>query len=936
MQVDVIRPTSVIDSGDASAVPSGTLATVTADDSDSTYIQTQTSDSGLWAVSMGSHTPDAGYERHQIRMRVRARTDAGTAQAYHMLGEGTPDSWSGNIYQFSVTSSFQDLTTDWTDDTVYELETSGALSTLIIDATPPTDPADGATETRTSELYIDIDCRFHPNYDPEIRDAAGTDQAGGTVQDTNQPTLYFGTVAYDGLPSLDWSVTVTGTSGVVFSDSNTGAPPSGVTVTEGLPDGDYTAEFTVRSTIRGGDPFAYSESLTFEVQVTVAPPSPPLLDVEVVDDGYQLTWTYPGGLPWDDDYVIAEVWRDDCTGSQRIATVPDGLNGSYLDLAIPQLDPQPTGPDCEMETEDCDITYRVRYWGYVSDSVEIPETIPVDLILAWPGTVATIPDGWTRVTEMDSHYPRGATSSAEPTIYSGVTSHVHTTPGHTHQISSHSHTVGGSTSGSSTSTTTRRFNGADKALANQSHSHTLPASTGQSGTLTSTSSTPGTNEMTNQPPTYEVIFIKSDGTETGFPPGILGWSVENVSGWTPDAASQGRFLRAAILGGNGGQSYGANFHTHQVLSHDHTMPVHDHSIANSGLSGPQATTEGETGSTNPRWLPRHVHALNSQAATGNTVGFSGLIVTDSSSAIPLNRSLRVLRNTDGGIQTRIIGLYLGAIVDLDPVLTWCNGSNGTPDMRGLFTRDPSTGSVNAVTGMDSHSHQLLNHSHSPSSHVHNILVSVSGTGDFARDTSGDQGNVPTESHTHTADQAGAAHASVVSSGTGTSGLSDTRPPYREAHFVRLDGTVAGGTLPIPELRITEFSSITAPSFTYSDGLDRLSSMTDRMAVVTNRNHVYPRLVAESTPMAGGLPSVSTTEPGEDVTLSIAVVGMPEIDALEALLASDRLYYSPLGGTPGWFAPGGWTVRAPAPTVKVVDVTMVRQPWPTIASPEEFL
>ena len=165
---------------------------------------------------------------------------------------------------------------------------------------------------------------------------------------------------------------------------------------------------------------------------------------------------------------------------------------------------------------------------------------------------------------------------------------------------------------------------------------------------------------------------------------------------------------------------------------------------------------------------------------------------------------------------------------------------------------------------------------------------------------------------------------------------DTTPPYREAHFVRLDGIISGGPLPVPELKVTEFASATVPAFTYSDGLDRLATLDTKMAVVTDRTHAFPRLVADSVPLDGGLHSVSTTLAGEDLNLVIGVEGKAAIDALEELLSADRVYYSPLGGTSGWFAPAGWRVTAPAPGVKVLSVPMVRQDWPETPDPSEFL
>jgi hypothetical protein len=141
---------------------------------------------------------------------------------------------------------------------------------------------------------------------------------------------------------------------------------------------------------------------------------------------------------------------------------------------------------------------------------------------------------------------------------------------------------------------------------------------------------------------------------------------------------------------------------------------------------------------------------------------------------------------------------------------------------------------------------------------------------------------------------------------------------------------------VPELKVSDFAGVTVPSFTHGDDLDRLSSATARIAVTTDRSHAFPRLVADSVPLDGGLPSVSTTLAGEDLSLTIAAVGLPAINELEGMLSNRLVYWSPVGGTPGWFAPAGWTVRAPAPGVKVAQVTMIRQDWPETSDPEDFL
>lgn len=937
--INVLRPVSINRTGAATTVPSGTLNAVTADNSDSTYINfVATSYGDNWNLRVGPHTPATDYQRHQVRGRIRIRANAGTCTEVIDLGAGSEESIDYDTVP--VTASFAEQIGSWYSSPGYHLDTEGELSDLNIGGGWMLDGAGGATSIRTAECYVDVDCRIKPQYSPQVRDAAGANKNSGTVTDTNQPTLFIGAVDYDGLPAYNWFVSVrTGSADgpEVFGDFGAGIPPTTVNVTTGLADGSYWAVWSIRSTIRGADPFENEQVFSFSIANTVPPPSPPLVSVTSESGGYRVSWADPGGQAWDDNYVVAEVWRDDCTGSQRIATVPNGITNSYLDLAIPQLDPQPVpGPDCEVSSEPCDITYRVRYWGYVSTSVELPDTIPADLVLGWPGTAGTIPSGWSRVTALDGVFPRGANTDAAPSATGGTTSHSHTTPSHGHQIGAHSHAVGGNTGTSNSSTTSARFNGASRPQADQPHSHARPSGTGSSAAFFSGATSPGTGAANNTPPALDVIWIKSTGSQANYPAGCVGWSTESVSGWDTYGAASGRFLKGAVAAGNGGGTSGSSTHNHTVASHAHTGGNHDHSIGSTGLSNPASSQEAGDGSSPPRWLPRHTHPMDvGTASTGNLNAATGGVVT-TNSLEPPNRRLRVLQNTGGGTQTRIIGLFTGAISALDPLLTWCNGSNGTPDMRTFFARDAGADSVNSAAGTPSHAHTVPNHSHGINSHAHTTNVLASTSASYEAPSFGDLGSSPTTNHDHTSANTGAATPSVTSNGAGPSNSVDHLPPYKEVHFVRLDGTISGGPLPVPELKVSDFATATVPSFTYNDGMDRLASTMTKMAVVTDRTHAFPKLVADSTPLDGGLHTVSSTTAGEDVQLTIAVEGITAIDALEEMLANDWLYYSPVAGTPGWFRPGGWTVAAPAPGVKVVQVSMVRQSWPPVADPEDYL
>jgi hypothetical protein len=941
--IDTIRPVSTRKVGDASAVPSGTLSAVTSDNSDATYIlMALFGDVQLWNLRMDSHTPAAGYQRHRMRPHIRARcngTVTGKLNDNIYAGRGTSDYFRFETVLISSVNPGFNYGTNWYQDAAFGLATPGALSDLNLGGGLLANASGGATENHTQECYIDIECRFHPDYTPEIQDAAGVDQSGGTVTDTDQPRLVFGGVGYDGLPPLDWSVNVKDALGAsVYSADGAGTPPGLINMDVGLDDGAYTADFSARSIIRSADPFEWAVTLSFTVANTVPSSSPPNVTVEPEGDGYRVTWTDPGGQPWDNDFVVAEVYRDDCTGSQRIATVPDGLNGSYLDLAIPQLDPQTGQVDgvCTVHTDSCDITYRVRYWGYVSSFIELPDTIPADMILAWPDSVATIPSGWTRVTALDGFHIRAASGTGVPTDTGGSSTHTHTLPGHHHTIPAHSHSVGGNTGVSNTSTTSARFNGATQPQADQPHSHARPFNTG-SHDATNTGDTVATAGAVNdQPPTREVIWIQSGGTQPGYPVNALAWATEDVSGWEADLDSNGRYLKGAAAAGDGGAMIGTASHAHAIGTHSHTGFNHDHSLANTGLSNPSSSQEAGTGSGDPRWLPRHTHPMDvASAGTGSTGTQTGGN-TNSVSVEPPNRRLKVIRNAAGGTQTRVIGLYLGDVASLDPLLTLCNGSGGTPDMRNLFARDAGTDSVNSTGGSSTHAHTTPTHTHTLTTHSHNTSTGTSSTGSFQRPSSGDLGDSPTTGHTHASGDTSSVSPGVLAGGNGSAASADHTPLFHEAHFVRLDGTISGGPLPVPELKVTDFSESTVPAFTFDDGLDRIANLTDLMAITTSRNNAFPRLVADSTPLDGGLHTVATTIPGEDTALSIAVEGRAAIDELEELLRADRVYLSPLGGTPGWFAPQGWRVSAPVENVKVLAITITRQPWPTTPDPQEFL
>src|SRR5690554_5277338 len=286
--IDTLRPIFTRKTGGGIAVPSGTLDEVTADDDDATYIEFPIGNFGdNWSLRVAPHTPPANHQRHRIRGRIRIRTDVGSSLEDIDLGRGESD-WI-RYSTVPVDTTFSEQTSAWFQNPEYGLATTGALTDLNIGG-GWIDRHSTATELHTAECYIDIDCRQRPEYSPQVRDSAGNDRSGDTVSDTDRPTLYFGSPNYDGLPARDWSVSVSGSSGEVFSASGSGIPPESVLVNTRLNDGSYTATFTVSSTIRGADPFPHTQQINFTVQLFVPPMPPPQLTVQPHNGGYLVEW----------------------------------------------------------------------------------------------------------------------------------------------------------------------------------------------------------------------------------------------------------------------------------------------------------------------------------------------------------------------------------------------------------------------------------------------------------------------------------------------------------------------------------------------------------------------------------------------------------------------------------------------------------------------
>ena len=158
--------------------------------------------------------------------------------------------------------------------------------------------------------------------------------------------------------------------------------------------------------------------------------------------------------------------------------------------------------------------FRARFFAArVLSATGTPPAPPnplAGIIIAWPGTVASIPAGWTRVTALDGRYPKMVAAAAEPGATGGALTHTHTSPAHDH-TTAHTHTTPNSGAGSGQSA---RDSAATNPLVTHTHDSN-PAAPNPTTTLAN--ETPAVSTVSHEPPFFEVLFLLGDGTTAGLP-----------------------------------------------------------------------------------------------------------------------------------------------------------------------------------------------------------------------------------------------------------------------------------------------------------------------------------------------------------------------------------------------------------------------------------
>lgn len=342
---------------------------------------------------------------------------------------------------------------------------------------------------------------------------------------------------------------------------------------------------------------------------------------------------------------------------------------------------------------------------------------PSGLIVLWPGSVASIPPGATRVTTLDGKYPRGAVNGADPGATGGQATHTHTVVDHTHIQNSHTHSL---VSSQGTGGGNIEFGGVSQNAIQATHTH---SNTTNSATATNQNASITLDAVSNDPLLYEVIYIELDGTIDIPNQAIAYWSQSALpSDWIEHTGLKDRFAKGAATGQGGGTTGGSATHQHPNSPHTHVIDNHNHGTKSIGAG----TTTGATTFTGSVFSSRtHTHSVTVSNSASVPTNSSVSITMSAESNDPPYRKLLAIQNNSGAGNTpsKVIGMWNRPLSQIPANYYLCDGQTVqgivTPDMRGLFVKGANTVlEIGDTGGAENHTHIANPHTHSQTVHTH--------------------------------------------------------------------------------------------------------------------------------------------------------------------------------------------------------------------------
>ena len=405
--------------------------------------------------------------------------------------------------------------------------------------------------------------------------------------------------------------------------------------------------------------------------------------------------------------------------------------------------------------------------------------MPLTSNMAIGFTGAAVPTGWSRVTELDARYIRGAATGADSDLITsrGASTHTHTSPAHAPTQQPHTHAFGDSGSTASNVVLSSATTGTSVPTA--FHDHQVVNSDATTGINDSVAIT--VDAASNELSYCEVVWIKPSADTTTLPSGSFVFysnssfptgfhQVQDTKGHYLKGSPTNTFPSTHLVTG------GSNTHSHTSPTHTHTQQPHSHT----GTSG--TTTLGArrgTGTVSVASIT-HTHSVTLTSTVDSIVG--GILTApvnlpttttiDSSNHEPPFRDLYPIES-DTNIATTLpdqsICMWLGKHVDIPTA--WARYTA----MDGMFVSSPQG---NASTGGSStHTHTASDCTPLQYDHAHPTIVDNGSTG------------TNTTANTGIAQKAGSGH-------THSGWVSDYSSVFNNSCTVTINACSSGDAFPL--------------------------------------------------------------------------------------------------------------------------------------------
>lgn len=396
--------------------------------------------------------------------------------------------------------------------------------------------------------------------------------------------------------------------------------------------------------------------------------------------------------------------------------------------------------------------------------------LPIDSRIFWPGTIASIPSGFSRDTDFYGKYLQ---HSATAGTNGGSATHAHTADTHTHTQQSHTHTL--TMSGTPDNTANPASVGSNM-YATGDHTHPDKESAAKVATNQNTVVT--INAATADPPYYEMILLKPSSAYELVPSGAIGFAENELDGFylcdgdngTPDL--DGLFLKIAD-DDDGGATGGSATHTHTSPAHTHTQDAHTHDTSDFGDASAMGFLVGSAvkGTIMNKIAAHHTARSISSVAAVNQ---STAITVDAVANLPAYIDLLAIQAAnDSEPKVGLILPFVGSTVPNG----WQSYDAGNKQVRCVV----DIGDVGGTGGANTHTHTTQDHTHVQNTHVHTYTLTNTT---FIEGISSAGAVAAVGNHSHTGGHSMASTAAVNNDAEVTMSTDDIRLPYRTVQYIQ--------------------------------------------------------------------------------------------------------------------------------------------------------